>query len=266
MKGIKLATLVACGLTVAFVTLQALTALRTGSRGAGVSMLEDALHFAPGMGIVVEVMLVAGFRPAVSTAGLPDLRPQRRRLPAIALFTGVAAYALAWWLEGPVTGLNLTQFSHDLIRPAFVEQTMCGYALGGILWVSQRTIDMFDAVKYAVLVAVGFAVAEAIGLHAGGWLNWLAVGEVHCYAMTMALTMTALGIAAATTARSIGLRVIAVTGGWLAAIAINALFDYGLAVPAHLGLTNAAQFAVIVAWAAGAYAIAGRDRLVIWLV
>jgi hypothetical protein len=249
MQGIKPPTLVGWGVTVALVVATTLYALAIG----GAEGLALALRYTPGMGVITAVLLV------------PRRRSAPRRLLLFAFVGGGAVSALASSLERPMPADNLTQLVTALVHFAFVEQTMCGSVLCAIWILYRGPIDVLDWVKYAVIVAAGFAFGGHSLPH-GGWTNcllWLVAWVVGSCELAIAVTIVALGCWAATVARSVWLRVVAVVTGLLAAIAINALSDYGWIVRPHLAITDTAQIVMIVACAAGAYAIQRRDRLLV---
>jgi RsiW-degrading membrane proteinase PrsW (M82 family) len=200
--------------------------------------------------------------------------PRGNLVAAFAWGAGVAAlFALLINTAGleyvtqPALGAGTGEYVSATFGAPFVEETLKGLILLGLLWRRRAEFDgPTDGVMYAAMVGLGFAMLENVGYYISALVTPMQ-GGVALLGYTFVLrgilspllhpmftSMTGLGVAYAATHKRVGW---AVPAGWLAAMILhgvwNALSVYGVAgLAAGYGLMCCVLIALV--------AVLVRDR------
>jgi RsiW-degrading membrane proteinase PrsW (M82 family) len=184
-----------------------------------------------------------------------------------ALFALLINTAGLTYITQPALGAGTGEYVSATFGAPFVEETLKGLILIGLLWRRRAELDgPTDGIIYAAMVGLGFAMMENVGYY----INALATpvrGGVALLGYTFVLrgvlspllhpmftAMTGLGVAHAASRRRAGW---AVPAGWAAAMVLHGIWN-GLSVYGLAGL--AAGYALMLCVLAAILVVLVRDR------
>jgi len=172
------------------------------------------------------------------------------------------------YITQPELGTTHGQFASATFGAPFVEETLNGAVLVGLLWRRRQEFDgPTDGVIYAAMVGLGFAMIENVGYYVNAMVTPVQ-GGVELLGFTFVLrgilspmlhplftSMTGLGVAGAAARRPSSPW--PVIGGWLAAMFLHGLWN-GLSAEGLRGLVIG--YAVMTCVAVGVLVVLVRDR------
>ena len=188
-----------------------------------------------------------------------------------ALFALLINTAGLEYVTQPALGASTGEYVSATFGAPFVEETLKGLVLLGLLWRRRAEFDgPTDGITYAAMVGLGFAMMENVGYYINALVTpehggiallgytFVLRGVVSPLVHPIFTSMTGIGVAYAATHRHAGW---AVPAGWLAAMLLHGIWN-GLSVYGIAGLAVAYFIMFCVLMGLVAVLIADRRRLV----
>ncbi len=178
--------------------------LRPLAQVAPLIALSAAVSFIPDVGPLAAVLTVPWllFTLIVALLGVRRIMSRRSLLdPAIAVDAGLAFLAVGGaWLTISRAGLNPLGFSDAIVQLTAVHFHYAGFALPFVVGFVARHLNRGIAVPAAVIAGVPLT---AIGITAGGNLEWVAATFMALAGLATALFLLRVGMKASGAARSL---------------------------------------------------------------